>query len=66
MRHPVGPHIPSQPDTAPHMSRIEVEHAVIMALRPEARRRDVSVERLVRNILTVVATDRLVTAVLDD
>jgi hypothetical protein len=66
MRHPVGPHAPSRPETAPHMASIEVEHAVIVALRPEARRRDVSVERLVQNLLTVPVADKLVTAVLDD
>jgi hypothetical protein len=60
------PDTPSKPELAPHMAQIEVEHTVIVALRPEARRRDVSVERLVQNILNVLVTDRLVTAVLDD
>jgi hypothetical protein len=66
MRTSVGPHSPSRPETAPHMARIEVEHTTIVALRPEARRRDVSVERLVQNLLTVLVTDKLVAAVLDD
>jgi hypothetical protein len=48
------------------MARIEVEHTTIVALRPEALRRDVSVERLVQNILDVLVTDKLVTTVLDD
>ena len=48
------------------MAQIQVEHTVIVALRPEARRRDVSVERLVQNILDVIVADRLTKAVLDD
>jgi hypothetical protein len=37
-----------------------------MALRPEAARRDVSVDRLVRDLLDVIAEDKLATAILDD
>ena len=42
---------------------IEIEHALVAAL---ARRRDVSVARLVHDLLNVVATDQLTTAILDD
>jgi hypothetical protein len=45
---------------------IELEHAVVAAFRPEARRRDVSVARLVQDLLGTIAADGLVTAVLDD
>jgi hypothetical protein len=66
VRRSVGPDVPSQPGLAPHMAQIQVEHTVIVALRPEARRRDVSVERLVQDILDVIVADRLTKAVLDD
>jgi hypothetical protein len=42
---------------------IEIEHALVAAL---ARRRDVSVARLVHDLLNVIATDQLTTAILDD
>jgi hypothetical protein len=45
---------------------VEIEHALVAALRPEARRRDVSVARLVYDLLGMIAADGLVTAVLDD
>ena len=45
---------------------IEIEHALVAALRLEARRRDVSVARLVYDLLGMIAADGLVTAVLDD
>jgi len=45
---------------------VEIEHTVVAALRPEARRRDVSVARLVYDLLGMIAADGLVTAVLDD
>ena len=45
---------------------IEIEHALVAALRLEARRRDVSVARLVYDLLGMIAADGLVTAILDD
>ena len=45
---------------------IEIDHGLVAALRPEARRRDVSVARLVYDLLGSIAEDGLVTAVLDD
>ena len=43
-----------------------IEHALVAALRPPARRRDVSVARLVYDLLGMIAADGLVTAILDD
>jgi hypothetical protein len=56
----------SKPELTPNMVPIGVQHAVIMALRPEARRRDVSVDRLIQDLLSVIVTDHLTTAVLGD
>jgi hypothetical protein len=55
----------TEPQKHPALS-IEIEHALVAALRPEARRRDVSVARLVYDLLGMIAADGLVTAVLDD
>jgi hypothetical protein len=44
---------------------IEV-HALVVRLRPEARRRDMPLARLVRDLLDRIADDQLVDAVLDD
>ena len=40
----------TEPQKHPALS-IEIEHALVAALRPEARRRDVSVARLVYDLL---------------
>jgi hypothetical protein len=46
---------------------IEVDHTVVVSLRPEARRRDVPVARLVRDLLDRVGEEpALVGAILDD
>jgi hypothetical protein len=45
---------------------VEIEHALVTAFRSEARRRDVSVARLVYDLLSAIASGGLVTAVLDD
>jgi hypothetical protein len=55
----------AEPPKHPAALSIEIEHGLVAALRPEARRRDVSVERLIQDLLTTIATDKLVTAVLD-
>jgi hypothetical protein len=55
----------TEPPKHPALS-IEIEHTTVAALRPEARRRDVSVARLVYNLLGTIVADGLVTAVLDD
>jgi hypothetical protein len=63
-RRPAG--TPSQPETQPHTTAIEIKDTVIRALRPEAARRDLSVNRLVRSLLDIIASDKLTTAVLGD
>jgi hypothetical protein len=46
---------------------VEVDHAIVASLRPEARRRDVPVVRLISNLLDVIADEPgLVGAILDD
>jgi hypothetical protein len=55
----------TEPPKHPALS-IEIEHALIAALRPEAQRRDVSVARLALDLLGTIPADGLVTAVLDD
>jgi hypothetical protein len=49
---------------------VEVPHETVVALRPDARRRDVSVERLIADLLAAIiapsGTGTLVAAVLDD
>jgi hypothetical protein len=45
---------------------IEVDHSVVVLLRPEARRRDVPVVRLIRDVLDVLGDEPgLVGAILD-
>jgi hypothetical protein len=44
----------------------EIEHDLITRLRPEAARREVSVDRLIRDLLDVIVDDQLTTAILDD
>jgi hypothetical protein len=45
---------------------VEVGHDLVVRLRPEAARRDLPVKTLIGDLLDVIATDALVTAVLDD
>ena len=47
-------------------AKIEVEHDLITRLRPEAARREVTVNRLIRDLLDVIVDDKLTTAILDD
>jgi hypothetical protein len=45
---------------------IEVDHSVVVLLRPEAKRRDVPVVRLIRDVLDVLGEEPgLVGAILD-
>ena len=44
---------------------IEVDHALVVRLRPEAARRDVPVVRLIHDLLDVIVRDGLTGAVLD-
>jgi hypothetical protein len=41
------------------------DHALVARLRPEARRRDMPVKRLVHDLLDVIVRDGLTAAVLD-
>ena len=66
MRKSLGPDTPSQPDLPPHLTSVEIEHTLIAALRPEARQRDISVVRLINNLLAVTIEDQLTQAILDD
>jgi hypothetical protein len=45
---------------------VELDHALVARLRPEAARRDVRVVRLIHGLLDVIATDQLTGAILDD
>ena len=46
---------------------VEVDHAIVVSLRPEARRRDVPLKRLVTDLLDRVGEEPgLVGAILDD
>lgn len=45
---------------------IGLDRDLLTRLRPEAARRDISVPVLVRTILEVAVSDKLVTAILDD
>jgi hypothetical protein len=58
--------VQSRPETAPRTVSVELEESVVRSLRGEASRRNVPVARLIRDLLDVIATDRLTTAVLDD
>jgi hypothetical protein len=45
---------------------VEVDHDLVVRLRPEAARREVSVNRLIRDLLDIIVDDKLTTAILDD
>jgi hypothetical protein len=53
-------------DTSPPFTTIEVDRELVRAFRPEAARRATTVPRLITDLLAVIASDHLVTAVLDD
>ena len=55
---------PTQAQSAP--AKIEIEYDLITRLRPEAARREVSVDRLIRDLLDIIVDDKLTTAILDD
>jgi hypothetical protein len=58
-----------RPTQAQHIrppAKIEIEHDLITRLRPEAARRQVSVDRPIRDLLGVIVDDKLTTAILDD
>jgi hypothetical protein len=45
---------------------IEIAHETVLGLRREAAKREVTVERLAKDLLDVIASDGLVGAILDD
>lgn len=46
---------------------IEIDHDLVVRLRPEAARRDLSVEALIRDVLEIIGEEpNLVGAILDD
>ena len=66
---PVGCELPPARPPGPRANdatMIEVDHALVTRLRPEAARRDVPVNRLLHDLLDVIAADQLTTAILDD
>jgi hypothetical protein len=59
----------TRPESASHLVRttaIEIEHDLIVRLRPEAAARETTVQNLVRELLDVIASDKLTAAILDD
>jgi hypothetical protein len=48
------------------MTRVELDAGIVQPLRKEAARRDVSLQRLIADLLDAIATDQLTTAILDD
>jgi hypothetical protein len=46
--------------------RVELDPAIVQPLRKEAAHRDTTLQRLIADLLDAIATDGLVTAVLDD
>jgi hypothetical protein len=53
------------PSTIDRTEAVAIDRALILALRPEAARRDTTVPRLINDLLDVIANDGLVGAVLD-
>lgn len=58
--------VPAKVSARRTFDMIEVEHEVIVRLRRDAAIREMPVASLIRELLDVIANDRLVTAVLDD
>jgi hypothetical protein len=66
----IGGHIMANPRVNPRElchppMMVEVDHALVVRLRPEAARRDLPVRSLIRDLLDRIATDGLTAAVLD-
>lgn len=66
MRKPAGPETPSRPDLPPHHLPIDIDRDLVVALRPEAARRQLTVPLLINRLLAVTVEDKLTTAILDD
>ena len=50
----------------PELAHQQKSRSSITRLRPEAARREVSVDRLIRDLLDIIVDDKLTTAILDD
>jgi hypothetical protein len=57
-RKDVGPETPSRPDLPPHLTSVEIDRELVLALRPEAAQRQLTVPRLIHRLLTVTVSDR--------
>jgi hypothetical protein len=57
---------PAQAEAPPRTTTIEIDHDLVVLLRKEAAQRDMPVGRLIRDLLDIIATDQLTTAILDD
>jgi hypothetical protein len=62
MRKSVGPDTPSQPELPSHLTSVEIDRDLVVALRPEAARRETTVPRLINHLLAVTVEDKLTTA----
>jgi hypothetical protein len=47
-------------------TKVELDPGIVVPLRREAARRDMSLQRFVADLLDAVVTDQLTTAILDD
>ena len=57
---------PTESAASTKMTAVDIDRSILTKLRPAAVERDCSVERLVRQLLDVIATDKLTGAILDD
>ncbi len=57
---------PHETEPAHHPTLIEIDHAVVLRLRPEAARRGITVSQLARDLLDRIADDDLTPAVMLD
>jgi hypothetical protein len=48
------------------MTSVEVDRDLVVALRPEAARRQLTIPRLINRLLAVTVEDKLTAAILDD
>jgi hypothetical protein len=53
-------------DASPPYTAVEIDRELVRALRPEAARRAMSVQRLAVTLLETIAREHLADAVLDD
>jgi len=57
---------PSQAEAPPRTTTVEIDRELVLAFRKEAAKRDVSTDRLIRDLLGIIAADQLTAAILDD